>query len=454
MKFKDERSQFIDQMIDNIHNIPVENIVGSRVRLKPNGRHYLGLCPFHKDTKLGSFVVTPDKGMWKCFTCGDGYGGGAIRFMSLYNNTPWLDTAFDIALENGLITAEEREKYGKNLPKAEAVRFEKKHELKEEVVEEVKAPFAIIEKVYLSMKKLSPLKEEHEKHLLNERKLSPSRILADYFTFPNYNKPAMAERIMKDTGVSASDLIHVPGFFYDKKEKKVTYMGSKGIGILIRNADGRVSAIQIRRDVIKEGQSRYHWFSSTFAANDTDKYEGGCGCGSAKDVLLGRGEKLRPILCITEGRFKSEVITANGNDCISLQGVSSWKGIDKEISQITAKKRIKKIFIMFDADMFVNKAVFDQTTGLSKLLSEKFPSIKVFYAVWPKDKGKGIDDLIHSGNVASIRYHDVNTVQNVYSNVYQKELDIRHASSIRDVEDVEKFREAVQVELEKRLCLS
>jgi hypothetical protein len=53
------------------------------VDLKPDGsRHWTGLCPFHGD-KDPSFVVTPDKKLFKCFGCG--IGGSEAHFLYEYN---------------------------------------------------------------------------------------------------------------------------------------------------------------------------------------------------------------------------------------------------------------------------------------------------------------------------------------------------------------------------------
>ena len=46
-------------------------------------------------------------------------------------------------------------------------------------------------------------------------------------------------------------------------------------------------------------------------------------------------------LCITEGRFKSEMLAANGNMVISIQGVSSWKGIDEIILKMREEHNIE-----------------------------------------------------------------------------------------------------------------
>ena len=64
--------EFIEQMLNEVHMIPINEVVGSVVPLVQRGRHYMGLCPFHPDHRLGSFVVTPDKNIWQCFAEGIG----------------------------------------------------------------------------------------------------------------------------------------------------------------------------------------------------------------------------------------------------------------------------------------------------------------------------------------------------------------------------------------------
>jgi DNA primase len=51
--------------------LPVEEVVGSYVPLKKMGRIFKGLCPFHNE-KTPSFTVNPDRGIYKCFGCGEG----------------------------------------------------------------------------------------------------------------------------------------------------------------------------------------------------------------------------------------------------------------------------------------------------------------------------------------------------------------------------------------------
>jgi DNA primase len=53
-------------------------VVGRYVTLKPAGSNMKGLCPFHKE-KSPSFMVSPDKGIFRCFGCGK--GGDVFNFL-------------------------------------------------------------------------------------------------------------------------------------------------------------------------------------------------------------------------------------------------------------------------------------------------------------------------------------------------------------------------------------
>ena len=46
--------------------------------LKREGRAYKTCCPFHDDA-TPSLSVDPEKGLWRCFGCGE--GGDAITFL-------------------------------------------------------------------------------------------------------------------------------------------------------------------------------------------------------------------------------------------------------------------------------------------------------------------------------------------------------------------------------------
>tara|TARA_B110000438_G_scaffold64570_1_gene65086 strand:+ start:6407 stop:8293 length:1887 start_codon:yes stop_codon:yes gene_type:complete len=65
--------------IDEIfETVKIEEVVGDFVTLKKRGVNLLGLCPFHNE-KTPSFTVSPTKGIYKCFGCGE--GGNSVSFL-------------------------------------------------------------------------------------------------------------------------------------------------------------------------------------------------------------------------------------------------------------------------------------------------------------------------------------------------------------------------------------
>ena len=56
----------------------IVNIVSQYVKLEKRGNNYIGLCPFHDD-KNPSMSVSPQKKVFKCFSCGT--AGDVITFV-------------------------------------------------------------------------------------------------------------------------------------------------------------------------------------------------------------------------------------------------------------------------------------------------------------------------------------------------------------------------------------
>lgn len=67
----------------------IVDVVGDFVALKKSGVRYLGLCPFHDDKHLGSFVVYPKGNVFKCFRCDA--KGGPIEFLMKHENLTFPD---------------------------------------------------------------------------------------------------------------------------------------------------------------------------------------------------------------------------------------------------------------------------------------------------------------------------------------------------------------------------
>ncbi|HLY94215.1 MAG TPA: CHC2 zinc finger domain-containing protein, partial [Gaiellaceae bacterium] len=84
-------------------------LVEDYVRLRKAGGTYKGLCPFHQE-KTPSFTVSPARGTFKCFGCGE--GGDAITFVSKLEGVDFvgaiesLAKRFGVALEYEEISPE------------------------------------------------------------------------------------------------------------------------------------------------------------------------------------------------------------------------------------------------------------------------------------------------------------------------------------------------------------
>jgi len=77
------------QAVEQIkNNLDIVEVVSRYVVLKKTGRNYQGLCPFHNE-KTPSFVVTPDKQIFKCFGCGE--GGDVFTFLMKINNQTFAE---------------------------------------------------------------------------------------------------------------------------------------------------------------------------------------------------------------------------------------------------------------------------------------------------------------------------------------------------------------------------
>ena len=72
----------------------IVDVVSEYVPLKKSGSNYMGLCPFHNE-KTPSFSVSPQKGIFHCFGCGE--GGTAISFVMKMENLTFLEALKKLA---------------------------------------------------------------------------------------------------------------------------------------------------------------------------------------------------------------------------------------------------------------------------------------------------------------------------------------------------------------------
>ena len=82
----------------------IEEVVGDFVALKKRGANYLGLCPFHQE-KTPSFIVSPAKGIFKCFGCGK--GGDSVSFIMEHEHASYVEALRYLARKYNIEIQEE-----------------------------------------------------------------------------------------------------------------------------------------------------------------------------------------------------------------------------------------------------------------------------------------------------------------------------------------------------------
>ena len=77
----------------------IVEIIGDYVTLKRKGVNYQACCPFHNE-KTPSFVVSPSKGVFKCFGCGK--AGNAVTFVMEHEGISYPEALKAVAKRYGI----------------------------------------------------------------------------------------------------------------------------------------------------------------------------------------------------------------------------------------------------------------------------------------------------------------------------------------------------------------
>jgi len=95
------------ETIENIKDAAkIEDVVGDYVHLRKRGVNMIGLCPFHNE-KTPSFTVSPAKGIFKCFGCGE--AGSSIDFIMKHEHFTYPQALKHLAGKYGIEIEEEEQ---------------------------------------------------------------------------------------------------------------------------------------------------------------------------------------------------------------------------------------------------------------------------------------------------------------------------------------------------------
>ena len=91
----------------------IEEVIGDFVSLKKRGANHIGCCPFHNE-KTPSFYVSPSKGIFKCFGCGE--AGDVVKFLMKHEHYTYpealryLARKYNIEIVEEELTPEQQER--------------------------------------------------------------------------------------------------------------------------------------------------------------------------------------------------------------------------------------------------------------------------------------------------------------------------------------------------------
>lgn len=430
-RYSEEQAVFFDNVLDAVRSIPIDEIVYNHYKIPKL------LCPFHNDRRAGSFRLLKKANRYRCYSCGS-YGDG-IQFVQEKEGTPFRETVLKLALQFQIITLSQLEDF--KLDELEEMKIKQPPKVYDDILFEEEADniadsktlhevFTVFSNGNANNPKGEKLSKKHLEHLKKERKLSMKDIeRVGYFTMPTRSKMFMNSFLgaLKEQYGHEPDVLHtIPGFYQVEGSDAwdTTFIAHRGIGIPVRNEVGEIVGIQVRRNQVNEGESRYVWFSSSFANNpDRTDMKEGTGSGSPIHISYPQELKSPNDLFITEGIFKSERMAKEYKGvAVSVQGIQNWKGqIEPLVEHIeeTRGQAIHRIHFMFDSDMSENVHVYLASKRMYEDLKESFPFVGFMHFWWNDQFGKGIDDVLNAGFGAEVKHLDSKTFTKAYDELIE-----------------------------------
>jgi hypothetical protein len=181
-------------------------------------------------------------------------------------------------------------------------------------------------------------------------------------------------------------LLTIPGFHTREGTTKtyLSFAGPAGLVVPVRDVEGRIVALKIRRDDPGDGP-KYLYVSSTAS--------GGPGPGAPVHVPLhnARNGSVGAVR-LTEGELKADAAThLSGLLTISVPGVSAWRGA----LAVLAGMAPSCVQLAFDADATVNPLVAKAAEATAVAMTHE--GYEVVLEQWDAMLAKGVDDALIRG---------------------------------------------------------
>ena len=319
--------------------LDIVDVISKYVVLKKSGVNFMGCCPFHHE-KTPSFSVNRQKGIFKCFGCGE--GGDVISFLMKIHNKSFKDVIED-----------EAERLGIELPSSKGNgNFAKKKKLALEAMKTASE--------FFTKNLFESSDAEFAREYLKSRSINDD-IIKKYGL--GYSLKSFDE-LQKQTGIDA-EILEMAGLII-KREKGYIDRFRNRLMVPVRNENGQIVAFGAR--ALSDGQNPKYLNSPDTILYNKSKIL--YGFDMAKDSI----RDLDSVL-ICEGYF----------DCISLQ----WGGVSNAVAScgtaltqdhirlIAKYSDSRKIYLAFDTDTAGQMAT-ERSADLIKETFEGLGNIKQF----------------------------------------------------------------------------
>ncbi len=100
--------RFSSELLEEIRNrCDIVDIISEYVPLKPAGKGFKALCPFHEE-KTPSFMISTEKQLFHCFGCGE--GGNVFNFVMKFEKVDFFEAVKMLAKKAGVILPADEKK--------------------------------------------------------------------------------------------------------------------------------------------------------------------------------------------------------------------------------------------------------------------------------------------------------------------------------------------------------
>ncbi|MCL2106958.1 MAG: DUF3854 domain-containing protein [Oscillospiraceae bacterium] len=320
-------------------------------------RDYYVPCP-RCDSEQGKHLnIHLEKDVFRCPRCG--IQGGVFDLYALYTDIPRDTVLADLRTRTGNSSVPVQHK-PMSAPPAETPC----------------ADIAMRDAVYRALLAKLSLAPDHQ-HNLTNRGLSPEAIARNgYRTTPLVGIKALAKQLLAE----GHALQGVPGFFRDNDQWSFV-PEQRGILIPVRDVQGRIQGLQVRRDNAEK--RKFRWVSSA-------SYPDGCRAEGWTHFVGSPREKI----ILIEGPLKADVVHhLTGHSVLAVPGVNALTHLEKALLALR-ELGVRHIMTAFDMDFLSNPHV---QSGYDAL-TQKLMSLGFRYGTYLWNPGyNGLDDYVWEG---------------------------------------------------------